>query len=290
MPRTASSSRQPLAKATAAHSGPALDGALDELGWRDALAVDRRTAVSTLFELQGRMLSTSAALDHVILERWASSTNRRPRSCCPRSGVRSRPARSTATCSGRGPRYRRARGRPSSATPCEGSDEIALVPTDSLGVTSVSGVDPAFGGVTLAADVARRRVVVERRPRRGRPGSRRVASRSRTSSSARRGPCSTWRVSTRSPGCSSIGRSPGSRRCATTGGDLRCHRGRRRRGHRGVGRRLSLRGDGGQGRGGPQREGRRSSLPAGAGRHRLHDRAPAPRLRPARARARPSPG
>ena len=58
--------RASLRQATAGHSGKALDDALDELGWRDALVADRRTAVSTLFELQGAANATSSALDMVL--------------------------------------------------------------------------------------------------------------------------------------------------------------------------------------------------------------------------------
>ena len=39
---------------------------LDEIGWYDALADDRQTAVATLFELQGEHNATSTALDTVI--------------------------------------------------------------------------------------------------------------------------------------------------------------------------------------------------------------------------------
>jgi hypothetical protein len=52
--------------AMTAHTGAALDGALAELGWLDALAVDPRTAVSTLFAVQGEANTTSAALDDVL--------------------------------------------------------------------------------------------------------------------------------------------------------------------------------------------------------------------------------
>lgn len=47
-------------------SGAALDSALAELGWSDALAEDPRAAISTLFELQGRSTATSSALDRVV--------------------------------------------------------------------------------------------------------------------------------------------------------------------------------------------------------------------------------
>jgi hypothetical protein len=52
--------------ATASGTGRELDAALDELGWRDALAVDRRAAVSVVFELQGRSGAASTALSDVL--------------------------------------------------------------------------------------------------------------------------------------------------------------------------------------------------------------------------------
>src|SRR5437879_6510299 len=45
------------------HTGAALDAALAELGWHDALATDQRVAVSTLFTRQGAANATSSALD-----------------------------------------------------------------------------------------------------------------------------------------------------------------------------------------------------------------------------------
>jgi Acyl-CoA dehydrogenase, C-terminal domain len=52
--------------ATETVGGAALDAALDELGWRDALAADRPAAVSVLFECQGSATTTSAALDWLL--------------------------------------------------------------------------------------------------------------------------------------------------------------------------------------------------------------------------------
>ena len=56
-----------LRHATEHAGGAALDAALAELGWPDALAIDRRAAVSILFELQGAANVTSSALDRVVL-------------------------------------------------------------------------------------------------------------------------------------------------------------------------------------------------------------------------------
>lgn len=57
-----------LQQVTAATTEAALDAALDDLGWREALLTDPRTAVSLLFELQGAAGATSSALDAVVLQ------------------------------------------------------------------------------------------------------------------------------------------------------------------------------------------------------------------------------
>jgi hypothetical protein len=63
-----------LGGATEAHSGAALDAVLIEVGWHEALADDRRAAVSLLFEHQGRSAVTSGALDDVVAEALGSVT------------------------------------------------------------------------------------------------------------------------------------------------------------------------------------------------------------------------
>jgi hypothetical protein len=55
-----------LRAATEQHRGDALDVAVAELGWNDALGFDTRAAVSTLFELQGEACTRSSALDRVV--------------------------------------------------------------------------------------------------------------------------------------------------------------------------------------------------------------------------------
>jgi hypothetical protein len=47
-------------------TGEALDAALGELGWQDALATDQRAAVSILFRRQGAANATSSALDWLL--------------------------------------------------------------------------------------------------------------------------------------------------------------------------------------------------------------------------------
>lgn len=56
-----------LRVATGQHSGEALDAALTELGWGDALSFDTRAALSCLFEAQGEACASSSALDLVVV-------------------------------------------------------------------------------------------------------------------------------------------------------------------------------------------------------------------------------
>lgn len=53
-------------RAFAERSGPSLDAALIELGWRDALAVDPGMAIPVFFENQGEANATTSALDDVV--------------------------------------------------------------------------------------------------------------------------------------------------------------------------------------------------------------------------------
>jgi len=55
-----------LKHACQSSSGAALDRALEDLGWHEALSVDPSVAVSSLFELQGRANASSSALDAVV--------------------------------------------------------------------------------------------------------------------------------------------------------------------------------------------------------------------------------
>jgi hypothetical protein len=59
---------QGVRRAAAAHRGKALDDALDELGWYDALGEDPFAAVSVLFESQGEANTSSSALDTVLAD------------------------------------------------------------------------------------------------------------------------------------------------------------------------------------------------------------------------------
>ena len=55
-----------LRHATEQHTGAALDAALDELGWREALADDPRAASRCCSSSRAPANATSSALDHVV--------------------------------------------------------------------------------------------------------------------------------------------------------------------------------------------------------------------------------
>jgi hypothetical protein len=58
--------RRSIEHATSSHSGAALDATLEQLGWPDALAEDRQTAVSVLFSSQGAANATSSSVHRVL--------------------------------------------------------------------------------------------------------------------------------------------------------------------------------------------------------------------------------
>jgi hypothetical protein len=61
--------------ATGTGSREAVDAALGELGWRDALASDRADAVSVLFESLGAARATSSALDWLLADALGAGTD-----------------------------------------------------------------------------------------------------------------------------------------------------------------------------------------------------------------------
>jgi len=135
-----------LAHATATHSGPALDAALDELGWGDALAEDPRAAVGLLFEHQGRANAGSSALDRVLAVALgldgpvvlpALGGHRPPGDGVDVRGVGSGGIGSAATVS------------VVSAT--GDALTVSSVDADTLTLRRVDGLDPAFGLVEVTA-------------------------------------------------------------------------------------------------------------------------------------------
>jgi len=139
---------QSLRRATEASTGPALDAALEDVGWHDALAMEPRAAVSTLFGLQGAGNVASTALCDVIGH--ALGLNRRPAFgiVLPAIG-RWDPPGSLTGCGleVNGLTSVSASLQESAVvmTSTERGDVALMVPTESLTLDRVHGVDPNCG-------------------------------------------------------------------------------------------------------------------------------------------------
>jgi hypothetical protein len=135
--------RTSLQQATASHSGKALDDALDELGWGDALSADWRAAVSTLFELQGAANATSSALDVVL----AHALGVDAAIVLSALGSVDPPGKDGAV-RGLGTGALQRRHRAAVAT----GDSVVVVDTTDLTLRPVGGLDPAMGIVEVSGD------------------------------------------------------------------------------------------------------------------------------------------
>jgi len=143
-----------LRHATERHSGANLDEALAELGWADALEVDRRASVSLLFGLQGEAGATSGALDLVVttalgleveddtavvlpaIDRWA-----------PPGVIEG----GTLTVRGLASAGLASRSQ-ALVVAADGTAVVAAtVPTSSLSLRAVHGVDPRLGLLEVTA-------------------------------------------------------------------------------------------------------------------------------------------
>ncbi len=135
--------RASVQQATASNTGKALDDALDELGWRDALAADRRAAVSTLFELQGEANATSSALDVVL----AGALGVDAAVVLPPLGSADPPAADAAVRGlGTGAFQLREHAAVASA------DGVRIVDITDLTLRPIEGLDPAMEMVEVSAE------------------------------------------------------------------------------------------------------------------------------------------
>jgi hypothetical protein len=154
-----------LGHATAHHTAAALDAALDDLGWREALAADPRTAVSTLFELQGAAGSTSSALDDVLVAALGLDPSPTVAVVLPPLGRCDPPGTAVGTrvtVAGLGTSGLPRRDRAVVVTRAPGSDNdgdgegcaVILTGVGDLRLRAVHGLDPALGVVEVAGVVA----------------------------------------------------------------------------------------------------------------------------------------
>ena len=142
---------QSLRQATDRHSGPALDAALTDIGWPDALAVEPHLAVATLFPLQGTANAISSALDWVMAGALGLDGRGPPAVVLPAAGSRDEPGRLTSdrlVLRGLGtPALQRAdRVVVAAAGTIWGCSQAALT------LRPIKGVDPAFGLVEVSGD------------------------------------------------------------------------------------------------------------------------------------------
>ena len=141
-----------LQGATERHTGEALDAALDELGWADALAIDPHAAVSLLFERQGAANVTSSALDRVVLDALGLDGPATALVLPPVGGC-DPPGKGTAVRGLGGGHL--ARCEAAVVAFSGGDEDIVVVTVDAKDLTlrRVHGMDPALGLVEVSGSV-----------------------------------------------------------------------------------------------------------------------------------------
>jgi Acyl-CoA dehydrogenase, C-terminal domain len=128
-----------------------LDAALRELGWHEALADDPRLAVSLLFEAQGAANAMSSGLDVVL----AAPLDRAGTVVLPSLGRYDAPGEITdAGLSVRGLTGRSAAGDADVVVVARAGGEhvVLVVPSPSLTMRPVAGLDPALGLVEVTGE------------------------------------------------------------------------------------------------------------------------------------------
>ncbi len=142
---------QSLQQATGQHTGAALDAALDELGWPDALTDDTRDAVSLLFDLQGAANVTSSALNAVLVDSLGVT---------PGVAIVLPPLGKWAPAATVAGDRLLVQGlaigalKHGFAVAWDGGEPVAAtIPADDLDLRSLAGMDPALGLVQVTANL-----------------------------------------------------------------------------------------------------------------------------------------
>ncbi|HSZ35943.1 MAG TPA: acyl-CoA dehydrogenase family protein [Acidimicrobiales bacterium] len=148
---------------TEQHTGDELDAALEGLGWSEALAVDRPTAVSVLFEAIGEANATSSALDVVLCSALTLPANHAVAVALPPLRTCDAPGRddaSVVTVNGLGTR---ALSRHDNVVVVAASGQSGhtglVVPTSALNLDRAHGLDPDLGLIEVTGSVERSSVV-----------------------------------------------------------------------------------------------------------------------------------
>jgi hypothetical protein len=137
-----------LRKATKEYRGPELDAALADIGWYDALAIEPRAAIATLFQLQGAENAASSALGHVVGHALGLSDEAGTAIVLPAVGQWSPPGLVDAQGLRVNGLASLALGRLESAlviAATGGGEVVVRVPLASLELHQVHGIDPHGG-------------------------------------------------------------------------------------------------------------------------------------------------
>jgi Acyl-CoA dehydrogenase, C-terminal domain len=140
------------------HSGDELDVALDGLGWTEALAVDRATAVSVLFEAVGVANATSSALDKVLCSFVAPPEGDREAVVLPPIRTCDVPAQvvgSQITVHGLGTRAMLRNDAVVVVATGNGGSTSFVVPTAALKLETARGLDPDLGLLEVTGSLER---------------------------------------------------------------------------------------------------------------------------------------
>lgn len=135
----------------AAGSGEALDAALADLGWHDAVAADPRTATSLLFDLQGRAGAVSSALDDVLASALGVEVGSVAVVLPPLGAVRPPGRAADPAVLGLGTGALARRGTAVVVTEDDEKLAALMVPVDALALRPIGGLDPALGLVEVTA-------------------------------------------------------------------------------------------------------------------------------------------
>ncbi|HEV2309903.1 MAG TPA: acyl-CoA dehydrogenase family protein [Acidimicrobiia bacterium] len=141
-------------QATERATGRALDDALRELGWVDALADDAPAAIAVVFRLQGRAGVTSSALDQVVAAGLGVPAAESVALVLPSLGGDRAPGTrhdGALHVDGVGTPALRGADRAVVALACGDGEPpaVATVPTAQLTLRAVDGIDPDFGLVQV---------------------------------------------------------------------------------------------------------------------------------------------
>ena len=144
-----------LRRACGSARGAALDVALDELGWHEALSVDPRLAVASLFEQLGSANATASALDAVVASALGLKTGASTGAVLPVLGGWGPPG--LVTAEGLVVRGVGVASLTHTATVwvvAEDGDHVLAVEvaTSALSLREVQGVDPGLGLVEVTGD------------------------------------------------------------------------------------------------------------------------------------------